>query len=311
MHDFFVDRLVHTGGISKLTESVVGKAERGGGGIHGIAQQDHGGGNAVNLAHALARLGLRTLLITHADLIHERLLKNPFEGLDAEVRVKSSPPGLTVVLEGEVNLMLRDLGGAEEFGPELLDADDWKALGAAEVVCSVNWAANKKGTRLLAALRTRLGREKSIFIDPADFSDRAREFARLLALVRERRLVDWMSLNEEEALEALKILGARAKGPRDACASLFHLLRIGIDVHTARESFSCDGSKVTTVRTKKVLTHTLTGASDVWDAGSIYGRLKGLTDFDRLRFANTAAELYIAARSSAPPDLVDVLDALR
>lgn len=311
MHDFFVDRLVHTRSISSLAESVVGKAGMGGGGIHGVAQKDIQGGNAVNLAHALARLGLRTLLITHTDPIHEKMLRTPFEGLDAEVRAKPKPPGLTVALEGEVNVMLGDGGGAEDFGPELLDQDDWKALSDAGVVCSVNWAANRKGTALLSALRRKLGTGKAIFFAPADFRDRTQEFARLLKLIKQQKLINWMSLNEHEAIEAAKALRVRAIDPRKTCASLCERLQIGIDVHTAKGSFSANGEVVTAVPTNRVEAHRLTGAGDVWDAGSIYGRVKKLTDSDRLRFANAAARLYVAAKNPSPPDLGAVLEALR
>ncbi len=311
MHDFFVDRLVHTSSLSKLAESVIGKANQGGGGIHGISQQDVRGGNAVNLAHALARLGLRTLLITHSDTAHERMLREPFEGLDAEVRVKPKPPGLTVAFEGEVNVMLGHGGGAEDFGPELLDPDDWKALRGTRVVCSVNWAANKSGTRLLAALRGRLGKKKAIFFDPADFRDRVQEFTSLLALVRKKRLVDWMSLNEHETLEAARALGVKTTGLRETCAVVAERLRVGLDVHTAGESFSSDGDRVAAARTRRIKVRRLTGAGDVWNAASIYCRLKSFSDSKRLRFANTAAGLYLAAGSPSPPELGDVLGALR
>jgi sugar/nucleoside kinase (ribokinase family) len=311
MHDFFVDRLVHTSSLSRLVESVIGKANQGGGGIHGISQQDVRGGNAVNLAHALARLGLRTLLITHSDTTHKRILREPFEGLDAEVRIKPKPPGLTVAFEGEVNVMLGHGGGAEDFGPELLDSDDWKALKGARVICSVNWAANKSGTSLLAALRSRLGKEKVIFFDPADFRDRLQEFTSLLAVVMKKKLVDWMSLNEHEALEAARVLGVKMTGLGDACTAVAGRLRVSLDVHTARGSFSSYGDKATEVRTKRVEVRRLTGAGDVWNAGSIYCRLKSLSDSERLRFANTAAGLYLSAGSPSPPELGDILGALR
>ena len=311
MHDFFVDRLVHTRSLSKLAESVIGKANQGGGGIHGISQQDVRGGNAVNLAHALARLGLRTLLITHSDTTHMRILREPFEGLDADVRIKPKPPGLTVAFEGEVNVMLGHGGGAEDFGPELLDPDDWKALMGARVICSVNWAANRSGTRLLATLRGRLGKEKVIFFDPADFRDRLQEFTGLLAVITKKRLVDWMSLNEYEALQAVRVLGVKTTGLGDTCTAVARRLRVSLDIHTARKSFSSNGDKATEVRTRRVEVRRLTGAGDVWNAGSIYCRLKSFSDSERLRFANTAAGLYLTAGSPSPPELGDVLDALR
>lgn len=311
MHDFYVDRLVHTGNLSRLAESVIGKANQGGGGIHGIPQQDLQGGNAVNLAHALARLGLRTLLITHSDTIHERMLEEPFEGLDAEVRVKPKPPGLTVAFEGEVNVMLGGGGGVEDFGPDLLDSDDWKALRGARVVCSVNWAANKKGTKLLVSLRGRLGSEKVIFFDPADFRDRLQEFTSLLALMTKKRLVDWMSMNEHEALETVRALGVKPTSLAETCAVVAEKLGVDLDVHTSRESFSSSGGKTTAVRTKRIKTLRLTGAGDIWDAASIYGRMKSFSDSERLRFANAAADLYLTAGSPLPPELGDVLDSLR
>jgi ribokinase len=311
MHDFFVDRLVLAGSLSRFARSVITKAGQGGGGIHGISQQDLRGGNAVNLAHALASLGLRTLLISHSDMSHERMLLQPFEGLNAEVRVKSKPPGLTVALEGEVNVMLGHGGGAADFGPDLLDEEDWKALGGAGVVCSVNWAANKSGTQLLSALRNRLGSEKTIFFDPADFRDRLEEFTGLLALIRRKRLVDWMSLNEREALEAARALRLTASDPREACSAVAEKLQVCLDVHTAKGSFSSKGDDIVAVRTKRVRPRRLTGAGDVWDAASIYGRVKKFSDLERLRFANAAAGLYLTGNTPRPPGLEEVLDALR
>lgn len=311
MHDFFVDRLVQTRSISRLAESVLGKANQGGGGIHGVSQQDVSGGNAVNLAHALARLGLRTLLITHSDRVHERMLRESFEDLKAVVRVKPKPPGLTVALEGEVNVMLGHGGGAEDFGPELLDSDDWKELRAARVICSVNWAANRSGTRLLTDLRGRLGREKVIFFDPADFRDRLQEFTSLLTVITKKRLVDWMSLNEHEAVETARALGVKTTGMGGTCAALAERLRVDLDVHTTRASFSSKGGRATEVRVKKVKVRRLTGAGDVWNAGSIYCRLKNYSDPERLRFANAAAGLHLTTGSPSPPKLEDVLGALR
>ncbi|HEV2226925.1 MAG TPA: hypothetical protein VGR56_09020, partial [Nitrososphaerales archaeon] len=45
----------------------------------------------------------------------------------------------------------------------------------------------------------------------------------------------------------------------------------------------------------------LTGAGDVWDAGAILGRLKGLEEVPRLRLANKAARLYLESEGFMPP----------
>jgi len=294
----------------ELTESVRAKAAKGGGGIHGINQSEITGGNAVNLAHALARLGLRVLLITHSDAIHESLLRRGFEGLSVELRVKRLPAGLTVAFEEDVNVMLGDVGGAGEFGPLILEKADWEALQTASVVCSVNWAANRLGTRLLIALRAKLGRRSTIFLDPADFRDRIPQFKELLRLIGDRHLVDWVSMNEPEGVAAAKALGLKSGPLKEVCMGVARELRVVFDLHAVRESYTSDGSGVVGVRVAKAKSRRLTGAGDVWDAGAIYGRLHGLDDAGRLRFANSAARLYLENETPVAPTAEEVLKAV-
>ena len=303
MHDFFVDRLVHVASVSQIAEAVRRKAAASGGGIHGVPQDESRGGNAVNLAHALARLGVRTLLITHSDVMHEPLLRSPFEGLRAEVRVKPLPAGLTVAFEENVNVMLGDGRGAADFGPSLLGEEDWEALENSRVVCSVNWAANRRGTELLVALRGRLGEEKPIFLDPADFRDNIQEFAGLLKMIAERRLVDWVSTNEVEAVAAGRALGLEARNLGELCRSLALKLGVVFDLHAARASYTSEGTRVAEARAGKVRPRRLTGAGDVWDAAAIYGRLAKLDEVGRLRLANRAAKLYLESKEPVPPTL--------
>ncbi len=310
MHDFFVDRLVRTKDLSGLLRDVKSKAGAGGGGIHDVGQSEMKGGNAVNLAHALASLGLRTLLLTHTDSVHEALLREPFEGLDAEVRAKPKPPGLTVAFEERVNVMLGDAGGAADFGPELLGPADWGSLKSSRVVCSVNWAANRSGTRLLSALRKRLGRGKPIFFDPADVRDRLEGFSELLRLTREHHLIDWMSLNEQEALATSKVLGVGGGSLEEACLEIGRRLGAELDIHAAKRSMTLVGGRVVSVQAGTVKPRRLTGAGDVWGAASIYGRLKRMEAAERLRFANAAARLYLEASEPVPPTLEQVLAAV-
>ncbi|MDG6909543.1 MAG: carbohydrate kinase family protein [Nitrososphaerota archaeon] len=306
MHDFFVDRLVHTASLPELLGGVSRKARDGGGGIHGVKQEDIRGGNAVNLAHALARLGLRTLLITHSDRDHQELLRGTFEGMDADLRVKPAPAGLTVAFEEEVNVMLGDGGGAADFGPELLDPADWSALERSRVVCSVNWAANGRGTDLVAALRKRLGREKPIFLDPADFRDRVPQFRELLLKISKDGLVDWISMNEGEAKEAARVLGVQGTELGDVCRGLARRLKVVFDLHAVKGSYSSEGTEVASAASAEVDAKRLTGAGDVWNAGAIYGRLKGMDEVTRLRFANKAARLYLKSKEPVPPTLEQV-----
>ncbi len=306
MHDYFVDRLVHTKSVSGLAAEVVAKAAEGGGGLHGITQEEVRGGNAVNLAHALARLGMRTLLVTHSDPVHEPLLRRTFEGLGTELRVKDAPAGLTVAFEGEANVMLGDGGGAADFGPAMLDEDDWEALGRAKVVCSVNWAANRKGTELLSALRERLGKRKTVFFDPADFRDRPEEFSELLGMMADGHLVDWVSMNEHEGRAAAKALGIGSGDLGGSCKALARRLGVRFDLHASRKSYTSDGDTLASAPVRPVKRRRLTGAGDVWDSGTVYGLLAGMKDSARLSFANRAAGLYVGGADMSPPTLRDV-----
>ncbi|MDG7007933.1 MAG: carbohydrate kinase family protein [Nitrososphaerota archaeon] len=306
MHDFYIDRLLYAGAIGGFADSLTAKAAEGGGGIHGARQEDVRGGNAVNLACALARLGLRTLLITHSDPAHEVILREAFEGLDAELRVKPRPTALTVALEGDVNVMLGDGKGASDFGPGLLDRSDWRALEDSRVVCSVNWAINRRGTELLLALRKRLGPSKPIFFDPADFRDRGKDFDDLLEVLLAKRPVDWVSMNEQEAAAAASALEIAGGDLGEMCRALAKRLGVVFDLHADKASYSSEGTRVSMARVSAVRPLRLTGAGDVWDAAAIYGRLRKMGEPDRLKFANAAARLYLKNRVAEPPTLAQV-----
>ena len=306
MHDFYIDRLLYASSLEGFAGSVREKASEGGGGIHGARQEDARGGNAVNLAHALGRLGVRTLLITHSDKIHQGILRQTFEGLDVEVRVKPRPAALTVAIEGDVNVMLGDGKGASDFGPSLLDGEDWRALRGSRVVCSVNWAVNRKGTALLRALRKRLGPRKTVFFDPADFSDRGRETDELLRALAEEHLADWVSMNEQEGVAAARLLGIETKDLGEMCRALAKNLGVVFDLHAVGASYSSEGTRVSRASIDSVRPRRLTGAGDVWDAGAIYGRLAGMDEGARLEFANRAARLSLKSADVAPPTLSQV-----
>lgn len=309
MHDFFVDRLVHIDS-SRIARLVLAKSGEGGGGVHGIAQDEIRGGNAVNLAHALARLGLKTLLVTHSDSANEQLLLGTFEGLPAELRVKPLKAGMTVAFEGRVNVMLGDGGGAADFGPQLLDDEDWRAVGRAGVVCCVNWAANARGTELLLSIKKMLGQEKTVFFDPADFRDRIPEFRGLLRIIKGGHVADWVSMNEEESMAAAETIGLKAHGIAETCRLLAKELHVSFDLHSVRASYRSDGRHVVGVAVRKAKPKRLTGAGDIWDAGSIYGRLLGWDDRRTVLFANQAAKIYLESPTALPPTAGQVVGSI-
>ena len=71
-----------------------------------------------------------------------------------------------------------------------------------------------------------------------------------------------------------------------------------------------DGRTLVSSKARPARARRLTGAGDVWDAASVVGRLDGMEDLERLRFANAAARYYVSAELPVPPRREDVLAAL-
>ena len=171
------------------------------------------------------------------------------------------------------------------------------------MVCSMNWAANRKGTALLSALRRRLGREKPIYLDPADFRDNVQGFEDLMRRMADGHLVDWLSMNELESLAAAKCIGLPTDDLAGVCRGIASKLGVVFDLHAVSKSYTSEGTRVAEAKVRKVRARRFTGAGDVWDAGAIFGRLKGMEERERLAFANRAAKLYLESRDPLPPTL--------
>lgn len=281
-----------------------------------MRQSEVKGGNAVNLAHALARLGDPTFLVTHTDSSHESLLREAFSGLKAEFSIKRLPPGLTVAIEGSragrnLNVMLGELGGAADFPPSLLTEEDWNSIRDSEVVCVVNWAANKKGNQLVRAVKENVGSRNRIFLDPADVRDRLERYSQLLSLIKRRSVVDWMSLNEPEARATGKILGVPGRPSARFCAGVANELGITVDLHTERGSYTSDGRETFAHESRPLSAVRLTGAGDVWDAASVHFFLKRESARSRIALADAAAGLYLRSRDGRAPTESEVLASIR
>src|SRR5437867_12028466 len=77
LNDFFLDRIIKIRDLGKLYNQILEKS-RLGGSIRGIPQTDIKGGNATNVAYALAKLGCPVSLITVADRAGSKMLKETF-----------------------------------------------------------------------------------------------------------------------------------------------------------------------------------------------------------------------------------------
>lgn len=313
LNDFFLDRIISISDPSKIYGQILEKSKLGGS-IRGVPQRDIKGGNATNVAYALARLGCPVSLITVADKAGSALLTETFSEFEnASLFVIDGKPGRTTALEfwdsgNIVNIMLSDLGDNENFGPENLGAKEQQALKNSKAVIVTNWASNKKGTEL-SKFAFEKSRTALHFIDPADIQTRPKEFKEALNGLHSS--LNSICLNENECNILLKqyCLGtvSDVEGTKKLVQELAKKIQVAIDLHTASGSYWSDGKKAEYVKSFQVKPVIITGAGDVWDAANIVGYLTNLSRRERLVFANGASALYIKNTKGDPPTMHEVL----
>ncbi len=321
MPDFFVDRIIRLESAEKLLAALEEKARNGGGSIRGIPTADIRGGNAVNVAYALGKLGAKVSLFTVADEIGAAMLKQAFSqfGKSATLRIIPGRQGHTTSFEfphegDKVNVMVSDVGDNEEFGPNRLAAqEDLSILKSADAVMVVNWASNKKGTEL-AEYAFKSSPSAMHFVDPADISARKEEFRDML--FRLSSIIDCLSINENECAHLAHALGLDAllssayglDEVKTAARKIAESVGVTTDLHTRIGSAWSNGKEVEFAHAIKVEPKLLTGAGDVWDAADIVGYLAGLDPNERLMFANAAASLFVRDVSGEPPAMNRVFE---
>lgn len=335
MPDFFLDRFTSLNYTPKaFAEALIDVIERKGGSIDGIAQRDFRGGNAVNTASALARLGAKVTPIVCADKFGFQLLKfylkSPRISLSHVKLVKK--PSMTTALEfqtadGKTNVLLRDVGSLRDFGPQNLTDEDFEAIQNADYVCVFNWAATRKfGTALAQKVFQHVktkGKGRTYF-DSADPTTNKKKALGLIKDVLKANLVDIFSLNENEAVFYASQLNPKIKDLKqklsfeelavESAKTLAKYLNARIDLHTTDLSASFTGDNQTAVPTFKVPVLRATGAGDAWNAGNIIGDAYKLSDAARLTLANATAAYYISNPRAGHPsrkELIKFCDKLK
>ncbi len=313
LNDFFLDRIIKIQNLQKLYSQVLEKSSLGGS-IRGISQTDLKGGNATNVAYALARLGYPVSLITIADKTGSQILKETFSGFDnVSLFIVDGMPGRTTSLEIDdkekiVNIMISDLGDNENFGPDRLGIAENDALSKADAVIITNWASNKKGTELSKDV---FSKSKSAlhFLDPADIQTRAEEFKN--ALQKLQNDLHSLCINENEFNLLLKQYGMDEIAQRDdlpkLVTKLANKISIPVDLHTSWGAYWSNGKKVEFTKSFQIEPLFVTGAGDVWDAANVIGYVTNLEPVERLGFANGAAALYVTNSKGIPPTMDEVL----
>ena len=317
LNDFFIDRIIKIEDLDNLYKQILEKSKLGGS-IRGIPQTDLKGGNATNVAYALARLGCPVSLITIADKTSSQIIKETFSEFDkVSLSIINGKPGRTTSLEFNnagsiVNVMISDLGDNENFGPEKLGTEEQNMLANANAVIVTNWASNKKGTEL-----SQFAFSKSAsafhFLDPADIQSRSEEFQQALFQLADK--LNSLCVNENECNILLKQSGldtiSGEKETRKLVLELAKKYLIPIDLHTSTGSYWSNGQEVEYAKSFQVQPKFVTGAGDVWDAANLLGYLTNLGNLERLLFANGAASLYVDNPLGIPPTMDEVLSFVR
>ncbi|MEM2816605.1 MAG: carbohydrate kinase family protein [Candidatus Bathyarchaeia archaeon] len=320
--DFFIDRFVTLNcEVDVFYEVIRNVAARKGGSIDGISQKDFRGGNAANTASALASLGVNVTPIICTDKLGFKLIKHYLRSPRVDLsHVKiCERSSITTALEFKIdnelaNVMLRDLGSLEYFGPQNLDASDFEAIGEADYVCIFNWAGTRKhGTelaeRVISHAKTR-GKART-YCDTADPTPNKEEAQSLIDRVLKSPFLDILSLNENEAVFYASMLNQKigenkAKLPLEELAkasakTLSTYLKARVDLHAASFSASFTNKGEIVVPAFDVPVLRATGAGDTWNAGNILGDLLGLSDGARLMLANAIAAYYISNSEGRHP----------
>jgi len=318
MHDFFIDRIVRLNDLDSLFDAANSKIDTGGGSIRGIEQTEVKGGNAVNTAYALAKLGARTSLITVSDVFGSTILKNAFLPFrNSKVILTNGVQGYTISFEvvknkGKANVMISDVGDMGNFGADKLGKRELNLIRGASAIMISNWASNLKGTELALKAFKSASKNALCFLDPADISTRKNDFKECLDKLA--NYLDILSVNENEGRLLMGSLGIEAlpmnysdEDVGAAAKELADKLSLTVDVHTPLGVATSNGRETVFVQSFDVDVKITTGAGDVWDAADILGYLCKLDASDRLLFANACAALYVSNASADTPRLKEVV----
>lgn len=321
MPDFFMDRIIKLQSKDHFFESILEKIKYGGGSIRDFDAVERKGGNAVNVAYALAKLGVKVVLFTIADKIGSEFLLNTFSkfGDIVQLRISDGNHGLTTVLEfhsktgATENIMLNHLRDTTDIGPEIINSkSDLPILKDSSAVVFLNWGSNNKSTHLLEYAFKNSLNSSFHFLDPADFDNRKYEFKEML--IQNKDIIDTLSINENECNSLCKAFDIEKdiineNSPtnlQQIVEELSTILGIEICLHTRAGSIWSNGSNSFFAKALETNVVNLTGAGDCWDAGYILSTVAGLKIEDRLLFANAVASSYVGNIDGEPPTLEKV-----
>lgn len=301
--DAYIDALLRLPPWKQMLPRMSSVIKNGGGNIPVGPVEFKLGGNAANMAIALARLGANVDLITKTDALGQFFLERAAKGIRLNIEAVEVGPAAsaTLALEFEgANLMLSHSGPLHDFGPKKLRPHHWKLIDEADAVVIVNWAQNFQGTELLKAVANRAQKNHGfVYTDTGDPRHRGPAAAR--DLIRQRKVwdhIDAWGLNENE----VRAFSGDQKGPLLTVAkALSARIKGNLDVHTRDWAASIHDGAIVKVPSLPDKPSRLTGAGDAWNAGNLSGYLLGWPDDQRIRFAHLVATKYVTGASGKPP----------
>ncbi len=308
--DFYLDHFLQLPTWDETMRSWRAVHDRGGGNVATPGQRLAPGGNAANTALALARLGVRTHLVTRTTPFGRAYLEQTLgrAGVDLAHAHSDGHLSITTALEFHDkmprNVMLSDAGSVASFGPDALNASDWTLVEAADLVLVANWSQNQQGTDLLAAVASKARR---VMLDTGDPSVRSGALEDLRERVVGLDGLDIHGLNENELRQ---ITNEPLLDPRQfrEAAKRIHKRGPGgvLDLHTAAFSATYTAQGETVAPSFRIQPLRATGAGDAWNAGDILGHVAGFEPHERLLLANAVAALTITSPDGTPPTLAEV-----
>jgi len=323
MPDFFVDTIL-SGSYNYNFDKFKEKINSGGGSIRRISHVDRVGGNAVNVAQALGKIGVSTTLSTISEDKYVKLLNSAFESNEkVELSVKKGKNGRTTSIEfmdkGKMaNVMLSDVGDISRFNSKMIKEAAWKRISEADAVIQTNWSSNNHGSELAESVFNKTKRNCLKMIDPADIEGREKEFETTIKHLTNNGKIDVLSLNNNEASILGKITVNRKleqdydiKSIKDLASKLSDELSLRIDLHTPKGSVSAKGKEIDAKKAFSVKQISVTGAGDMWDAANTTGYLLKLTNQQRILLANYYASIYISKQDGIPPTLKEVISSIK
>lgn len=320
--DFFLDRIINLQwDVSEFSQLVDGVAKRKGGSLDGISQVDMKGGNAINIASALASLGVSVTPIVCTSEMGLQQIKYHFRDapLDLSYVKTHGKASMTTALEfrhqnEKTNVMLRDLGALADFGPNDLTESDYKLIADADFTCLFNWAGTLNyGTALAQAVfgRAKKGGKCKTFYDSADPTPNQKKIPELMEKVLKTEQVDVLSINENEAITYASFIDQSLKAKvgqlpfadiaMEAARILAKRFPARIDLHTSMFSATVRSGSEVVVPTFRVKVWRATGAGDAWNAGNILGDHNSLSDSCRLTLANAVSACYLSGEDGLHP----------